>query len=169
MASSLLTDELRACIGLTAHYPAREEIGRASIRYFALATGDDNPLHLDDAYAREVGHASLVAPPSYIVETAQYAHATPKLNGYFAHEWDLPVTGLRTIRAGNDYQFMRPILPTDRISVRYALEGIVEKTSATTGKLQLFVTSVARFFDESDELVAVNIETMVLQPIEGRS
>ena len=37
---SMLTDELRACVGRTAHYPAREELGRASIRYFALALGD---------------------------------------------------------------------------------------------------------------------------------
>ena len=40
-AMSLLTEELKSWIGREAHYPAHEELGRASIRYFALAMGDD--------------------------------------------------------------------------------------------------------------------------------
>ena len=49
---ALLTDELRGWIGREVSYTAREEIGRASIRYFALAIGDENPLYIDEAYAR---------------------------------------------------------------------------------------------------------------------
>ena len=40
---SLLTDEVRALVGRTRTYTAPEPLGRASIRYFALAIGDDNP------------------------------------------------------------------------------------------------------------------------------
>ena len=61
---TLLTEELKAFIGREAHYPAREELGRASIRYFALAVDDDNPLYLDDAYAKQAGYPSLIAPPN---------------------------------------------------------------------------------------------------------
>ena len=61
---ALLTDDLKAWIGREVHYPAREELGRASIRYFALAMGDDNPLYVDDAYAQEAGHPSVIAPPT---------------------------------------------------------------------------------------------------------
>jgi acyl dehydratase len=169
MVPSLLTPALEACIGRTAHYPAREEIGRASIRYFALAIMDDNPMHLDDAIARVAGHPTLIAPPTFVVETAQYAHGKPNENGYFAHEWDLPAEGFRTIRAGNDYSFERPILPSDRISVTYSLDAIVEKTSAMTGRTQLFVTSTARFCDAQGLLVATNCETLVLQKLEPRA
>ena len=38
---ALLTEELRSWIGREAHYPAREELGRALIRYFALAMARD--------------------------------------------------------------------------------------------------------------------------------
>jgi acyl dehydratase len=165
---TLLTDELKACIGSEVHYPAREELSRASIRYFALAVDDDNPLHLDDTYAREAGYPSLIAQPTLIVETGQYAHAKPDENGYFSHEWKLPVSGFRTVRAGNDYEFFRPVLPTDRISVNWKLESIVEK-GRSGGGTQLFVVSVARFFDADGELIAVNRETQVLQPIKSTS
>lgn len=161
---TLLTDEVRAWIGRDAHYPAREELGRASIRYFALALGDGNPLYFDDAYAKEAGYSSVIAPPTLICESCQYAHQPPNADGYIGHEWHLPVSGCRLIRAGNEYEFMRPVLPADRISVTWTLEDIVERSSSRGGT-QLFVTSVARYRDAAGEVVAVNRETLVYQPL----
>jgi hydroxyacyl-ACP dehydratase HTD2-like protein with hotdog domain len=152
--TALLTEELKSWIGREAHYAAREELGRASIRYFALAIGDDNPLYVNGE----------VAPPTLICETNQYAHQAPNADGYIGHEWHLPVPNTRLVRAGNDYEFMRPILPTDRISVTWTLESIVEKASSRGGT-QLFVSSVARYRDAQGELVAINRETIVYQPL----
>ena len=59
---------------------------------------------------------------------------------------------------------MRPVLPSDRISVTWTLESIVEK-SFSKGGTQLFVTSVARYRDAVGEIVAVNRETVVYQPL----
>lgn len=159
----LLTPALQALIGKEVHYPAREPLGEASIRYFALAMGDTNPLYVDDAYARAAGYASVIAPPTLIVETCQYAHRPPDKDGYIGHEWHLDVPGCRLIRGGNDYEFVRPVLPADRIDVTWTLESIVEKPSSRGGT-QLFVTSVARY-RSAGELVAVNRETLVYQPI----
>jgi acyl dehydratase len=161
---ALLTDELKAWIGREAHYEAREELGRASIRYFALAMGDDNPLYVDDEYARKAGYPSVIAPPTLIVETCQYAHQAPNADGYIGHEWHLPVKNCRLVRAGNDYEFMRPVLPGDRISVTWTLEDIVERASSRGGT-QLFVSSVARYRDAGGEVVAINRETVVYQPL----
>jgi len=162
---ALLTEELKKWIGREAHYAAREELGRASIRYFALAMGDDNPLYVDDAYAKAAGYASVIAPPTLICETLQYAHQAPNADGYIGHEWQLPVKNCRLIRAGNDYEFMRPVLPADRISVTWTLESIFEKPSSRGGT-QLFVSSVGRYQDEKGEVVATNRETVVYQPIQ---
>ncbi|MBI1957710.1 MAG: MaoC family dehydratase N-terminal domain-containing protein [Candidatus Rokubacteria bacterium] len=161
----LLTDELKSWIGREVTYPAREELGRASIRYFALAVGDDNPLYTDDAYAQAAGHPSVIAPPTLVVETCQYAHRPPGEDGYIGHEWLLPVTGCRLIRAGNEYEFFRPVLPTDRVSVTWRLAEIVERPSSRGGT-QLFVTSVATCVDQHGERLAVNRETIVLQPLD---
>ena len=161
---TLLTDELKAWIGREAVYTAREELGRASIRYFALATGDENLLYLDEAYARAAGFADVVAPPTFVVETCQYAHRPPDGQGYMGHAWDLPITGCRMIRAGNEYEFMRPVLACDRISVTWTLEDMVERKSRRGGS-QLFLTTVARYYDDGEEQVAVNRETTVYQPL----
>jgi acyl dehydratase len=161
---TLLTEELKGWIGREAHYPAHEALGRASIRYFALAMGDANPLYVDDAYAQAAGYPSVIAPPTLIVETCQYAHRAPDEEGYIGHEWKLPITGCRLIRAGNDYEFVRPVLPDDRISVTWSLEDIVERSSSRGGT-QLFVSSVARYRDAQGALVATNRETLVYQPL----
>jgi acyl dehydratase len=161
---ALLTDELKAWIGREAHYPAREELGRASIRYFALAMGDDNPLYVDDEFARKADYPSVIAPPTLVCETCQYAHHKPNADGYIGHEWHLQVPNTRLIRAGNDYEFMRPVLPTDRISVTWTLEDIAERSSSRGGT-QLFVSSVARYRDANGEIVAINRETIVYQPV----
>ena len=163
----MLTEEIKSWIGREAHYPAREELGRASIRYFALALGDDNPLYVDDAYAKKAGYPSVIAPPTLICESCQYAHQAPNADGYIGHEWHLPVPNARLVRAGNDYEFMRPVLPTDRISVTWTLESITEKPSSRGGT-QLFVASVARYRDDKGEVVAINRETIVYQPLSSK-
>ena len=161
----LLTDELKAWIGRTITYPACEDLSRASIRYFALALGDYNPLYSDDGYARQAGYPSVIAPPTLVVETCQYAHRPANVDGYFGHEWHLPIEGCRQIRAGNDYEFFRPVLPTDRISAAWTLEAIDERASSRGGT-QLFVQSVARFTADGNELLAINRETLVYQPLQ---
>ena len=161
---TLLTSELQALIGREVHYPAREALGHASIRYYALALHDDNPLYVDEAYAWEAGYADLIAPPTLVCETCQYAHRPPDDDGYIGHEWHLPVPDCRMIRAGNDYTFMRPVLATDRISVTWTLESMVEKP-ASRGGTQLFVMSVARYSDAQGQTLAINRETLVFQPL----
>ena len=69
---SLLTDEVRALVGRTATYTAPEPLGRAAIRYFATAVGDDNPAYL----------SGDVAPPTLVCETNQFTGLPRDANGY---------------------------------------------------------------------------------------
>ena len=66
----MITPELQAMIGRQVHYPAREAFGHASIRYFALAMHDDNPLYVDEAYAQAAGHDGVIAPPTLVCTTS---------------------------------------------------------------------------------------------------
>jgi acyl dehydratase len=163
---ALLTDELRRWIGREVHYPAREAIGRASLRYFALAIGEDDPLYYDDAYAARAGYRSAIAPPTFVVESCQYAHQAPDADGYIGHEWRLPLAGCRLIRAGNDYEFHQPVYPDDEVSVTFRLEHIEERARRRGGS-QLFVTALATYRNQRGELLATNREVTVVQPIES--
>lgn len=163
---TLLTDELKQWIGREVSYIAPEKIGRASIRYFALAIGDENRLYFDEEYAMAAGYAGVIAPPTFICETNQYAHRQPNADGYIGHSWDLPLTGCRMIRGGHDYEFERPVSPEDQIKVKWRLEDISEHISSRGGTL-LRVIALAVFSNLAGEAIARNRETLIFEPIHG--
>ena len=162
----MLTPEIRAFVGREAVYTAPEELGRASIRYFALAIGGDDRLFTDDAYARANGYPSVIAPPTLVCETNQYVRGHPDEDGYVGHQWDLPLENVRVIRGGHEYEFGRPVLPTDRITAHWRIAGIEEKTSRR-GTPMLVVLSEVTYTSASGELLATNRETIIYQPREG--
>jgi acyl dehydratase len=147
---TLLTAELAARIGEERVYTAPEPLGRAAIRYFALATGDTDPAHL----------AGDVAPPTLICETNQYTGLPRDSDGYAGHGWHLDVPGTRLVRGGNSYRFDRPAGPDDVITARWKLAGMTERVTGG-GKRMLVVTSVATYTDQANRVLAVNEETLI--------
>ncbi|WP_436529444.1 FAS1-like dehydratase domain-containing protein [Actinoplanes sp. HUAS TT8] len=148
--TGLLTPALAARIGEEMTYTAPEPLGRASIRYFALATGDTDPAHL----------AGDVAPPTLICETNQYAGLPRDVDGYAGHGWHLEVPGTRLVRGGNSYRFVRPVEPDTVVTARWRLDDIVERVTGG-GKRMLVVTSIAEYTDQQRRLLAVNKETLI--------
>jgi acyl dehydratase len=147
---TLLTEERADRIGEERVYVAPEPLGRAAIRYFALATGDTDPTHL----------AGDVAPPTLICETNQYAGLPRDADGYAGHGWRLDVPGTRLVRGGNSYRFERPVGPDDVVTARWKLAGMTERVTGA-GKRMLVVISVATYTDQADRILAVNEETLI--------
>lgn len=156
----LLTDALRARIGQTASYTAPEPLGRAAIRYFAVAVGDDNRLYTDPGYAREHGYHDVIAPPTLLAETNQYVTGTPDADGYLGHSWHLQVPGSRLVRGGNSYRFAKPAGPDTVVTVQWQITDMTERTTST-GTAMLIVTSEATYTDQRGELLLTNTETLI--------
>ncbi|XVU30511.1 FAS1-like dehydratase domain-containing protein [Actinoplanes sp. CA-054009] len=145
-----MTPELAARVGEEAVYTAPEPLGRASIRYFALATGDTDPAH----------RAGEVAPPTLVCETNQYANRPRDADGFAGHGWDLDVPGARLVRGGNSYRFHSPAGPDDVITARWRLDDIAERTNGA-GRRMLIVTSIATYTNQDGRLLATNEEALI--------
>lgn len=156
---------LKAWIGREVTYTAPEELGRAAIRYFASAIGDDNPLYTDDEFARSAGYDGVIAPPTMICETSQYL-TSGHIGG--GHDWNLPLSGFSKVRGGNDYIFHRPALPTDVITARWRIESIEEKASSSGTPLLILISSV-EYTNQDGELLATNRETLIYRKKETAS
>lgn len=163
---TLLTDDIRALVGRQARYTAPEELGRAAIRYFALAVGDDNPLYTDIHRARAAGYDDVVAPPTLICETNQYAGRPRDADGYPGHSWGIEIPGTRVVRGGNSYVFHRAVHPTDVLTVTWRITDIAEKTNAQ-GRAMLIVTSTATYENQHGKLLAENEEILVYVALTG--
>ena len=153
----LLTDAIRAMIGRTFSYRAPEELGRASIRYFALAVGADPSRWKDEA------------PPTLVCETNQLTgNAEPDADAYLGHAWDLPLpVPCHMIRGGNDYRFGRPVRPDDVITTTWELVDAVERIG-TGGRPLLLVTARATYTADDGEWLATNTETLIYRPSESK-
>ena len=162
---TLLTDELRALIGSEVTYVAPDEIGRAAIRYFALAVGDDNPVYVDDVAARDAGFNGVIAPPTFVCETNQYAHGQVSDEGYIGHRWRLPIAGCREVRGGHEYEFGRPVRASDRLRVTWRVADLVEKTSSRGTPLVVLRSEAVFHDDASGDFLARNREAIIYEPV----
>ena len=160
---ALTTRELDGFVGRRAVYTAPEEVGRAAIRYFARAVGDPCRLYVDAGYARRHGYEDVIAPPTFVCETNQYMPGEPDKDGYPGHSWGIEIEGTRMIRGGHEYEFHRPLYPSDVITATWTITDVYAKRGSS-GRLT-FLVSEARYTNQQDELIAVNRETLIFQEI----
>lgn len=97
-------DELQE--GQTAEYV--KTISADDIKLFAVISGDNNPLHLDEDYAKTTRFGRCIAHGSICGIIVSAAVATK-----------LPGPG--TIYAGQEMKFKRPVFPGDTITARLTL------------------------------------------------
>jgi acyl dehydratase len=101
--------------------PVVHEVEKGAIRRFAEALGDPNPIYVDEIAARAAGYPSLVAPPTFPVALTT--------NERFRHSLDL---GTRSILHGEQqFEFTRPVVAGDRITVRSKVADVQERAGAS--------------------------------------
>ncbi|HEY6002572.1 MAG TPA: MaoC family dehydratase N-terminal domain-containing protein [Anaeromyxobacter sp.] len=101
--------------------PVVHEVEKGAIRRFAEALGDPNPIYVDEVAARAAGYPSLVAPPTFPVALTT--------NDRFRHSLDL---GTRSILHGEQqFEFTRPVVAGDRITVRSKVADVQERAGAS--------------------------------------
>jgi acyl dehydratase len=114
-----------------------------AVRRMALAIGDRDPIHFDEAAAKARGYRGITAP-------------WPLLWLYFftctIYEHDLPF-GKATVHGQDDYEFHEPLVVGDIITVRTAIVDAKLK-HGKSGRLGQ-VVSERRFTNQRGELCAV--------------
>ncbi len=141
---SVITDEMKAAVGVESE-PSVYEIERSSIRRWAEAIGDTNPLYRDEEYARSKGYRSIVAPPGFI---AQYAF--PVKAGGGGGGFKSPFT--RNLNGGNEYEFFKPVQAGDTITSTSKLVELRER-DGRMGKMLISISETT-YKNQDGEIVA---------------
>ncbi len=155
MTDDGLLSRLKALGGKEFTFTAPEEVGFASIRQFAMAIGDMNPLYLDHALAGASPHGGIVAPPTFICETNQYLSGMVDDEHGSLNAASIPTDGV--IRMGNDYQFFRLVRPSDVVTAQWRVADCFER-EGKSGRLA-FLVMEKTFRTQSGELLATSRET----------
>ena len=131
--------------------PVVHEVEKNQVRRFAEALGDPSPLAVDEAAARAAGYPSLVAPATFAVALAS--------NERFRHSLDL---GTRNILHGEQaFEYARPILAGDRITVRTRVADVQERAGASGPMDVIVIEDEGR--DDKNELVFRTRSTLILR------
>ena len=155
-----LLEKLKETVGQEIVLQAPDEMGRSSLRQYALAIGDFNPLYSNREFAKAHGLPDVMAPPTLICDTWQY------VDGDMDDRGDLlgrgPIRELEGLRAGNEYEFFQPIHPDDVINAHWKVEDVYEK-NGRSGSIIFQVIEIT-FYNQREELLARNTETMFYRP-----
>ena len=121
--------------------PFEVEVEKGAIRRFAEAIGDANPLYHDEAYARSLGHASLVAPPTFPT-----CFRPPQEPPWFAN-----LDRRRVVAGQMSFEIHRPIVAGMRLSCRLRFVGVEDK-AGSKGRMELLHQEL-QGRDDAGELV----------------
>lgn len=116
-----------------------------TIRRYALATGDMNPLYHDAAAARAAGYADIVAPPNLLSAVVEWGAGQAESSLSPDGTARKPGSPLKVMGAGEEIEALRPVVAGADI---WAEEEVVnvELKQGRSGPL-LFVTMRHDFTD----------------------
>jgi acyl dehydratase len=97
------------------------QVGREKIREFAAAIGATDAAHHDPAAARSLGHADVVAPPTFPVVLASAA------NQQVVDDPALGVDYSRVVHGDQRFAYTRPVVAGDELVCVTAIEEITSR------------------------------------------
>ncbi len=149
-------ERLRARLGVEVpqDFPAWEYASVDAFRHVAHSYGDDNPLWCDPRYAASSRYGSVIAPPPFLSLTgvSEAPPIPPELRARGAGA----LRGVHQFFAGASAEFIRPIVPGERLTKRYYLSDVEEKTSAFGGGRSVVERYRSEYLDQSGRLVGVH-------------
>jgi len=128
-------------------------VGREKIREYANAVGETDPLYLDPAAARAVGHADVVAPPMFAV-----VYASPAIMPALFD----PAVGINfamLVHGGQEFEWGPLVVAGDEVTTSVVLKEITEQD----GKGFYVFESVSE--NQRGELVSRGIWTNIVRGV----
>ncbi|MFC8534715.1 FAS1-like dehydratase domain-containing protein [Streptomyces sp. DT224] len=141
-------------VGRTYPPTAPYEVGREKIREFAEAVGDAHPAYTDPEAAAALGHADVIAPPTFVFSI------TFKAAGQVIEDPQLGLDYSRVVHGDQKFVYVRPVRAGDRLSVVSTIEAV--KSMAGNDILDVR----GDVHDESGELVVTAWTKLVARAAE---
>ncbi|ARF74568.1 MaoC family dehydratase N-terminal domain-containing protein [Kitasatospora albolonga] len=130
------------------------EVGREKIREFAEAVGDPHPAYVDAEAARALGHADVIAPPTFVFSI------TYRAAGQVVQDPQLGLDYSRVVHGDQKFSYVRPVRAGDRLTVTSTIESI--KSLAGND----IVDIRGDVHDEAGELVVTALTKLVARAAE---
>ena len=149
MSDSAVLARLKSLVGYENEFSDGQPIEEGMIKRFAEAIGDDNPLYHDKKFARKSPFRGIIAPPTFVFEW-KHREAVADVN--------LP----GRLRAGNEYEFIRPLRPGDVITSKSRIIDVYEK-QGRSGTM-VFIICESTYTNQRNELLGIQRSSFIVYP-----
>jgi acyl dehydratase len=165
----LLPEELGKLIGQTVDVSVFE-VEKESIRRFADAVGDPNPLYWDEEYAKKSRFGSIIAPPGFLsslwfsgrsVKWGRKERLSESLGPPVVMDALARAGYKRILDTGMDYEFFEPVKAGDDVRSVCVVKEIMER-SGKEGKVAFLITETS-YTNQDGKIVARARSTTVHQ------
>lgn len=166
MTDSLITAELRAWIGRTTPLRQVEIISAADVRRYVDATGDTNPLWLDDDFARSAGYRSRLLPPTLVGWVPfSFREGTERADNDptdLRRQILLPAEYTNVRNAGSETEWLQPVYLGEQLSTQSSIVDIV----ARQGKagLGIYISQEEQVLNAQQQIVLRRRHTTAVFP-----
>ena len=165
-AEAIITPELRGWIGRGTTLCNLEIINASDVRRYVDATGDVNPLWLDDDYARSAGYRGRILPPTLVgwvpfsfKEGTERAITDPT---DLRRQLPLPAGYTNVRNAGSETEWLQPAYLGEQLSTQSSVIDIV----ARQGKagLGIYISQEEQVLNFQQEIVLRRRHTLAVFP-----
>jgi acyl dehydratase len=158
---AVITDETRTWIGRSSELmPLPDEVAASDVRRYVEATGDRNPLWLDDEAARSAGYRGRLVPPMLVIDLVWRLKDTDA--GRMTDRVPLPANYIDTRNVETDMEWLEPVYTGDRISIRHRIRDILARPGRRG--LGVYITRETEYVRTDGRLVARMLQTVARFP-----
>ena len=151
----MVPDSLKQYIGKV-DPPHLREVEKGSIRRYADAVGDDNPLYNDEEHARKSRYGCIIAPPGFFGWAKKTISSSEGLVGLIGAMIEAGYAGI--LDGGMAYDFYLPVRVGDTLVVSPKVADITLKEGKTKMMILRFEAS---YTNQNGDLVAKSYQTLI--------
>jgi acyl dehydratase len=159
--AAVMTPEVRSWIGRTTELmPLPEPIALSDVRRYVEATGDRNPLWLDDEAAWAAGYRARVVPPMMVIDLSWRLKSSDA--GRLWHKVPLPPAYIDTRNADTEIEWLNSVHIGDHLALRHRITDIVAKEGRRG--LGVYISRETEYRVLGGDLAALVRQTVVRFP-----
>ena len=164
--ASIITPELRGWIGRQSPSRALEILSASDVRRYVDATGDANPLWLDDEFARRAGYRGRLLPPTLVGWIPfSFREGTERANSDptdLRRQLPLPPEYTNVRNAGSETEWVQPAYLGEQLFTRSSILDIVARQGRAG--LGIYVTQEEQVINSAEEVVLRRRHTLAAFP-----
>ncbi len=177
--SQIITEEVRAMIGMECELiRSAQPVEMSETRRFTQAIMDDDPVYWDPEVAKATRYEGFVAPPLYPVLAFRRPSGTPDPLDNIREDPDfdgdrnggpvnptfglplVPIPLVRALNGGSEVEFYQCARVGEYLTAKARYADIYERQSKS-GAPMVFIVVETSFFNERNELLLVNRQTII--------